>query len=77
MGCLAKCYSNEAFDVLWVGKSRFDNTGNSTLTDYRVTLPHRRLQRLEHVAAQREGLSRADRRRSLLSRCSTWKSSGC
>ena len=36
MGCLAKCYSNEAFDVLWVGKSRFDNTGNSTLTDYRA-----------------------------------------
>jgi hypothetical protein len=36
MGCLAKCYSSERFDLLWVGKSRFDNTGNSTLTDYRV-----------------------------------------
>jgi hypothetical protein len=36
MGCLAKCYSNENFGNLWVGKSRFDNTGTSVLTDYRV-----------------------------------------
>jgi hypothetical protein len=36
MGCLAKCYSNESFGNLWVGKCRFDNTGTSTLTDYRV-----------------------------------------
>ncbi len=36
MGCLAKCYSSERFDILWVGKSRFDNTGDTTLTDYRV-----------------------------------------
>ncbi|HEV8069897.1 MAG TPA: hypothetical protein VGP76_19305 [Planctomycetaceae bacterium] len=36
MGCLAKCYSNEGFGLMWVGKSRFDNTGTSTLSDYRV-----------------------------------------
>jgi hypothetical protein len=36
MGCLAKCYSNEGFGTLWVGKSRFENTGNATLSDYRI-----------------------------------------
>src|SRR5579862_8287000 len=36
MGCLAKCYSNERFGALWVAKSRFDNTGDSAFTDYRV-----------------------------------------
>ena len=36
MGCLAKVYSNESFGTLWVGKSRFENTGNATLSDYRI-----------------------------------------
>jgi hypothetical protein len=36
MSCLAKCYSNEQFNQLWVGRSRFDNAGGEVLTDYRV-----------------------------------------
>lgn len=36
MSCLAKCYSNERFSFLWAARSRFDNTGSATLSDYRV-----------------------------------------
>jgi hypothetical protein len=36
MSCLAKCYSNEKFSFLWAARSRFDNTGSATLSDYRV-----------------------------------------
>jgi hypothetical protein len=36
MSCLAKCYSNEKFSYLWAARSRFDNTGSATLSDYRV-----------------------------------------
>jgi hypothetical protein len=36
MSCLAKCYSNEKFSFLWSARSRFDNTGSATLSDYRV-----------------------------------------
>jgi hypothetical protein len=36
MSCLAKCYSNERFSFLWAARSRFDNSGSATLTDYRV-----------------------------------------
>lgn len=36
MSCLAKCYSNEGFHQLWVARSRFDNTGGQTLSDFRV-----------------------------------------
>jgi hypothetical protein len=36
MSCLAKCYSNEKFAFLWAARSRFDNTGSTTLSDYRV-----------------------------------------
>ncbi|HXY34845.1 MAG TPA: hypothetical protein VEI07_11500 [Planctomycetaceae bacterium] len=36
MSCLAKCYSNEQIDSLWAARSRFDNTGSATLTDYKV-----------------------------------------
>jgi hypothetical protein len=36
MSCLAKCYSNEKFSNLWAARSRFDNTGSTLLSDYRV-----------------------------------------
>ena len=36
MSCLAKCYSNEHFAMLWAARGRFDNTGSATLSDYRV-----------------------------------------
>ncbi len=36
MSCLAKCYSNENFAMLWAARGRFDNTGSATLSDYRV-----------------------------------------
>jgi hypothetical protein len=36
MSCLAKCYSNERFSFLWAARSRFDNRGSATLSDYRV-----------------------------------------
>ena len=36
MSCLAKCYSNEKFGYMWAARSRFDNTGSTTLSDYRV-----------------------------------------
>jgi hypothetical protein len=36
MSCLAKCYSNEQFTQIWAARSRFENTGNTVLSDYRV-----------------------------------------
>jgi hypothetical protein len=36
ISCLAKCYSNEKFGYMWAARSRFDNTGSTTLSDYRV-----------------------------------------
>jgi hypothetical protein len=36
MSCLAKCYGNEKLSYLWAARSRFDNTGSATLSDYRV-----------------------------------------
>jgi hypothetical protein len=36
MACLAKSYGYEKFPALWVGRSRFTNTGDGTITDFRV-----------------------------------------
>lgn len=36
MTCLAKSYSNPNFNYMWVAKSKFKNTGDVTLRDFRV-----------------------------------------
>lgn len=36
MTCLAKSYSNPNFNYMWVARSRFQNAGDCTLSDFRV-----------------------------------------
>jgi hypothetical protein len=36
LSCLAKCYANPQFNLLWAARSVFHNTGELPITDYRV-----------------------------------------